>query len=246
LNDASISQLVLRIASDDVSPECLEAEIYRRLLPLAGARIAELGCGGAEHTRAIAELDSDLSISAYEVDSIQHEKNLNSPQLANVSFKLAGAQAIPEPDASYDIVMMFKSLHHVPEQSLGKALDEIHRVLKNGGLAYFSEPVFAGEFNDILRLFHDESQVRQAAFGAISAAVTHGQFELVEEIFFNAPVRFADFAEFERKVINSTHSEFQLSPAVASEVRSRMEARMTDSGIHFSTPMRIDLLRKPV
>ena len=34
-----------------------------------------------------------------------------------------------------------------------------------------SEPVYAGEFNAILRLFHDEQQVREAAFAAVCRAV---------------------------------------------------------------------------
>ena len=55
---------------------------------------------------------------------------------------------------------------------------EIHRVLKPDGLAYISEPVFAGEFNEIIRLFHDELAVREAAFAAVGRAVATGRFEL--------------------------------------------------------------------
>jgi 2-methylisocitrate lyase-like PEP mutase family enzyme len=68
---------------------------------------------------------------------------------------------------------MFKSLHHVPVPLMDQALAEIRRVLKPGGLAYISEPVFAGEFNEVLRLFHDESIVRREAFSAIERAVAY-------------------------------------------------------------------------
>lgn len=235
----------MRISSDRIERECDEATIYTSRLALSGARILELGCGGAQHTVAIAALDSHLEVTALEVDQIQHEKNLRSINTPNITFKLAGAEAIPEPDASFDIVMLFKSLHHVPLDLMAQALAEIHRVLKPGGLVYVSEPIFAGAFNEILRLFHDEELVRRAAFTAVSDAVARGDFELVEQIFFGAPTRFRDFAEFEDKIIQATHSSHQLSSEVYAEVKSRMAEHATDAGIRFSAPMRIDLLRKP-
>lgn len=233
----------LRIAVDDIELECDEASIYTSRLPLAGSRILELGCGAAQHTVAIAGLDAGISITALEVDPIQHEKNLNAIGLSNVTFKLAGAEAIPEPDASFDVVMMFKSLHHVPIDSLGQALREIRRVLKPGGWLYISEPIFAGAFNDILRLFHDEEEVRRAAFEAIGAAVDEGLFDVVEEIFFKAPVKFADFTDFENKIIRATHSDHQMPGDVYAQVKARMEANKGEAGICFSAPMRIDILR---
>jgi len=235
----------LRIAIDDIELECDEATIYSSRLPLTGTRILELGCGGAQHTVAIAGMGKDLEVTALEVDQIQHEKNLASVTAPNIEFKLAGAQSIPEPDLSFDAVVMFKSLHHVPGDLLGQAMSEIHRVLKPGGLAYISEPIFAGPFNDILRLFHDESAVRLAAFEAVRAAVAEGLFEMDDEIFFNAPVSFTDFADFETRIINATHSDIRLPSEVFEEVKARMEVCASAAGIHFLAPMRIDLLRKP-
>lgn len=55
-----------------------------------------------------------------------------------------------------------KSLYPVPMEDRG--LLGVHRVLKPGGLAYISEPVYAGGFNDIMRIFHNEKSVREAAF----------------------------------------------------------------------------------
>ena len=236
----------LQIAIDDIDRECDEAAIYTSRLPLVGARVLELGCGAAQHTIAIADLDRDIEVTALEVDQVQHEKNLRSINVPNITFKLAGAEAIPELDASFDIVMMFKSLHHVPLDNLGQAFGEIHRVLKPGGLAYISEPIFAGAFNEILRLFHDEQAVRRAAFNAICDAVATGQFELVDQIFFCTPTNFVDFAEFEAKIIKATHSEHRLSAEVFDQVKARMEEHMGADGIRFRSPMRIDLLRKPI
>ena len=52
-------------------------------------------------------------------------------------------------------------------QGYSVPLGEIARVLKPGGVAYLSEPVYAVRFNDILKLFHDERVVREADFDAV-------------------------------------------------------------------------------
>jgi ubiquinone/menaquinone biosynthesis C-methylase UbiE len=235
----------MKIALPAIGKTCPEREIYNRVLALDGAKILELGCGRAELTRLIATHGVDRHITALEVDEIQHALNLEITDLPNVSFKLAGAQEIPAADATFDIALMFKSLHHVPAELMLPALREIHRVLKPGGVLYVSEPIFAGDFNDILRLFHNEERVRGLAFQAIKDIVTQGEFELVEEIFFNAPVKFQDFADYERMVIGVTHTRHTLTPEVHAEVKARIEQRRTADGVKFEMPMRVDLLRKP-
>ena len=210
-----------------------ELAIIQRLLPLQGARILELGCGAAEKTRQIAQRTEVCSIVAAEVDQIQHAKNLQINDLPDVTF------------ASFDIVLMFKSLHHVPEELLAQALTEIKRVLKPGGLLYVSEPVFDGPFNEVIRLFHDEEHVRQVAFKALVDAVESAQFELVDEVFFANIVTLKDFAQFEKGILNATFMDHDLSAEVLAAVRSRFESNRSDAGYVFEVPNRVDLLRKP-
>jgi len=161
-----------------------------------------------------------------------------------VTFALAGAQEIPLDDDSVDVVFMFKSLHHVPIELMEPSMREIRRVLKPGGLAYISEPVFAGDFNEVLRLFHDEERVRQAAFSTVKKAVDEGLFSLVEEIFFNTPKKYESFAEFENHTIKATHSQHKLDEALYAQVKQRFEQHLGDDGAHFLMPIRVDLLQK--
>jgi ubiquinone/menaquinone biosynthesis C-methylase UbiE len=221
-----------------------ELAVMQRLLKLDGARVLELGCGAADKTRQLAEQTPVSDIVAVEIDPIQHEKNIRINDLPKVTFKSYGAEEIAEPDASFDIVLMFKSLHHVPEDCLDQALEEIHRVLKPGGQAYFSEPVFAGAFNEIMRLFHDEEQVRQQAFSALQRAVNSPLFDLQEEYFFRNVVRLKSWEQYQHGILNVTHTEHQLSDDVLTEVKKRFTAHQGDEGFVFEIPNRVDVLRR--
>ncbi|KPV39711.1 2-polyprenyl-3-methyl-5-hydroxy-6-metoxy-1,4-benzoquinol methylase [Thiohalorhabdus denitrificans] len=236
----------MKIQDPSVTEVVEEADVYSELLPLDGARVIELGCGAAAHTRAIAGTGRPASVLACEVDEIQHGKNLEATDVPDtVTFARAGAEAIPAEDDSADVVLMFKSLHHVPVESMDQAMQEIRRVLRPGGVAYISEPVYAGDFNEVLRLFHDEGEVRRKAFEAVQRAVDGGVLELVEQRFFNTRNDFDDFADFEDKVLGVTHTEHNLSPELYEQVRETFEGYMGPDGAKFEMPIRVDLLRSP-
>ncbi len=222
-----------------------ELEIMERTLPLSGSRILELGCGRAWMTRVLAEQFSPEIIIATEVDQIQHKKNLLIDDLPCVKFEYCSATEINRPDASMDLVIMLKSLHHVPVELMDQALTEVARVLKPGGLAYISEPVYEGELNDILRLFNDEKEVRQAAFNAIVKAVDKGVLDLKEQLFFNAPGHYRNFEHFEQRMINVTHSDHQIDDALYLKIRQAFLQHMTKGGANFLKPSRVDLLCSP-
>ncbi len=217
-----------------------EADVLDRLLDLNGATVLELGCGKAEKTRLIAA--KAASVCALEVDQVQLARLPDD--LPNVRFGHGGAEKIPADDASFDLVLMFKSLHHVPEASMDDAFAEIHRVLKPGGCAYISEPVYAGDFNEILRLFHDEKRVREQAFAAEQRAVASGLLSLLKQEFFLQAMHFCDCAQFEDQVIGVTHTDHRLSPELLERVRRDFARHMTDGGADFTMPMRVDLFRK--
>lgn len=234
----------MKIREDNITRTCPEKGIWNDLLELDGKQIIELGCGRADLTRLIATEGEGRSVAALEVDEIQHDLNTEIDNLPNVEFRMAGAEAIPYADASFDVAFMFKSLHHVPLGLMDKAFEEIHRVLKPGGYAYISEPIFAGDFNDILKMFHNEEAVRLAAFEATQRAVDSGMFELASETFFNSPMHFDDFDDFETKILGVTHTNHQLSPELYQAIKTKFESHMTPDGVKFLMPIRVDLLRK--
>lgn len=209
----------------------------------AHPRIIELGCGAAHLSRKLLQRYPASTVTGLEVDERQMAKNRERPQ-ERLSFVNAGAQAIPFADGSFDLALMLKSLHHVPLDLLDQALTEVHRVLRPQGLLYVSEPVFAGALNEVMRLFHDEEVVRAAALAALQRAVASGAWEQVDEIFFETPVHYRDFAEFEQRMIGVTFVTHRLDAATLAAVRARFEPHMTADGAHFVRPMRINLLRR--
>lgn len=232
------------IANPAESPLVNEVKLMLETLPFDGARVLELGCGRAEKTRLLAETGRVREIVATEVDVIQHTKNLQTADLPMVRFAHGGAEAIPAADASVDIVLMFKSLHHVPVPLMDQALTEIARVLRPGGMAWISEPVYAGDLNEVFRLFHDEKTVREEAFAAVCRAVERGPLRLQQQLFFNTRSFFTDFAEFDARMIRVTHNDHKLSPALYAAVRERFDSFMTPTGATFINPQRVDLLIK--
>jgi SAM-dependent methyltransferase len=222
-----------------------EIELLGELAPLDGARLLELGCGNADFARRLLARTSVASVAALEVDRIQHARNLDAPQHPGLTFHFGGAQDIPLADASVDGVLMMKSLHHVPVALLDRALLEIRRVLKPGGWLYVSEPVYAGAFNDIVKLFHDEKAVRAAAYDALQRAAAAGMLVPVAEREFRTPRVFRDYDDFVAKVVRATHSDHAYPDDVAAEVRARFEKHQTPDGAPFIQPMRVNLLRRP-
>ena len=240
MNDRS----VMSLAGPEVQDLKEETTVLDRMLRFDGARVLELGCGAAEKTQLIVEQTAVTEIVAAEVDAVQREKNLAMTGLDRITFKSYGAESIQEPDASFDIVLMFKSLHHVPTENMEAALREIYRVLKPGGHAYISEPVFAGAFNDVMRVFHDEEVVRRNAFGTVKKVIADRLFDLREEYFFRNRLRLESWEQYEQNVINVTHTDHSLEPAQLAEVKQRFDAHESPEGFVFEIPNRVDLLEK--
>jgi ubiquinone/menaquinone biosynthesis C-methylase UbiE len=222
-----------------------EIGLMEQLLPLDNSRILELGCGSAWITRQLALSNPGCHFIATEVDAAQHQKNLSNP-VANISFRLEGAQSINEPDESVDVVMMLKSLHHVPESLMPQAMREVARVLKTGGIAYFSEPVYQGDFNALMSLIHDEQAVREHAFRAIQQLSERQGMELLGQHFLYVPGLYDSWESFESRFINITHTKLQLDEQRYQQIKSAFMKHMGPRGAKFLKPHRIDLLCKRV
>ncbi|MDR0275228.1 MAG: class I SAM-dependent methyltransferase [Burkholderiaceae bacterium] len=219
-----------------------ELRLLCQLADLRGREILDVGCGAARMTGRIAGLAR--RVVGIEVDEAQMAKNRARQWPAGLSFERCGAEAMPFADASFDGVTLFKSLHHIPAPVMDQAFSELQRVLRSGGWVFISEPVYAGPFNEIVRLFHDEGAVRQQTLQATQRAIESGGFRLARRQEFLTPVSFRDFDDFRQRMMQPTHIELTVAPALQASVRRAYEAHQSAGGAHFIRPMRADLLCK--
>lgn len=220
-----------------------ELEVLAALVPMSDQDIVELGCGAARLARDLLMRWPGSRVTGMEVDERQHAKNLASPQ-SGLRFVAGGAQAIPFPDASFDLALMLKSLHHVPLPLLGQALREAARVLRPGGHLYVSEPVYAGPLNELVRLFNDEGVVRAAAQSALDEALRGGTWQQVAERRFATPVVFKDFADFEQRMMRPTFADHHIDEAKLAQVGAAFAPHCAAQGACFTRPMHVRLLRR--
>jgi SAM-dependent methyltransferase len=103
-----------------------------------GARVLDIGCGDAGVIIAFAEEGAE--VAGLELD----EKSLRRAALrarehgVRAILSKGVAEALPFPDASFDLVILDNVLEHVRDRP--GTLREIHRVLRPGGLLYMVTP----------------------------------------------------------------------------------------------------------
>ncbi|OGW83515.1 MAG: hypothetical protein A2987_03850 [Omnitrophica bacterium RIFCSPLOWO2_01_FULL_45_10] len=115
----------------------LQESMFRKYSPYIKGNVLDVGCGTRPHRRYLA--------NAGEYVGMDENKSV-APDV------LGSAQEIPFPDAYFDCVLCTEVLEHLPEPE--KAVNEIKRVMKKGGILYLTVPQEWGlhyEPNDYLR-----------------------------------------------------------------------------------------------
>lgn len=218
-------------------------EIYLvETLNLNDKTILEIGCGAADMTKKIANNGFNRKIIACDIDEVQHEKNLKL-NIENIEFRLCTAENIDVEDNSIDFIFMFKSFHHIPKKSMNEAIKEIKRVLKPNSLAYICEPLYYGELNELISIFHDEEEVRINAYETIKNAVENEELKLFREIFFQSEVNYKDFNDFQKRQMNHSYNENNHSDELIKKVKEKFDS-YGGGETSFLKPLRVDILQK--
>lgn len=226
-------------SAPDLVPELVvdELDLIRRAVPVAGADLLDLGCGDGAMARRLAA--AGARVTAVEVSTASIAPD---PAVTVIEGR---AEALPLAGAGFDAVLMLKSLHHVPVAAMEAGLREVARVLRPGGLLFCWEPVFAGPFNDIMRLFHDEQPQRAAALAALHRVVAEGTLEFVDERLFRTRIGFADFADFDRRMLHLPDLPQPVEGALLDQVRQAWDRVAAPRGGQFERLMRLTLARRP-
>ena len=117
-----------------LQPFGLQDEPAGRNSPMAQLSVLDLGCGAGTITAYLSK--EFANVTGIDNDRSAIEYALHQPCAANLSFHLLDALESGFPDASFDIVICNHAYEHV--DSLRKLLREVRRMLRPGGICYFS------------------------------------------------------------------------------------------------------------
>lgn len=110
-----------------------------------GLSVLDCGCGPGSITLGIAAACAPSRVTGIDFGASQIEQAraaASARGVANVEFRTADSTALPFAEASFDRVFSHALMEHLPDP--GRAIREIHRVLKPGGVAGVCSPDWGG------------------------------------------------------------------------------------------------------
>ena len=142
----------------------LNREFVRSLGLGAGIRVVDLACGTGTLTELVLEetrgdrsivLGVDISRTSLALARRRLFRDGDGPAApARVRLVAASADRLPVRDTSADVVLMGNAIHYFKDP--GPLLDEVHRVLRLGGLFAFNTSFYAGTFLPGTERFYEE------------------------------------------------------------------------------------------
>lgn len=113
--------------------------MFQGKVPLAGKHVLEIGCGRGVGVEILFGLGAE-HVTAFDLDPrmIELAQRRLARRTNHISLSTGDVEAIDAQDASFNAIVDYGILHHVPDWR--KAISEVARVLKPGGIFHFEEP----------------------------------------------------------------------------------------------------------
>jgi len=225
-------------------PRRKHSAVMRAHLRLAGARVADVGCGDGALVRFMTR--EGAQVTGIECGETQLERARAAEPAGGERYIEGRGEALPLDDDSLDIAVLFNSLHHVPIEAQGKALAEAARALRPAGLLYILEPLAEGAYFELMRPVDDETEVRARAYEALRAAVAKGLFEETAEERYAARFKYESFAECKENslaVDPTRRAAFEEHEAAMTQA-FEAAAEKHEGAYWFDDPSRLNLARR--
>lgn len=225
-----------------------KAETARRVLsdflgPLASKRVLDLGTSTGIIGNYLAEYSADVTGIDIDAPAVEYARATN--QRDNLHFVVGDGMQLPFSDNSFDVVICAQIYEHVPDAN--RLVDDIHRVLKPGGVCYFAagnrlmymEPHYRLPFLSVLPKFLAHRYMRLAGRGK-HYYETHRTYWGLRKL-----VREFEVIDYSQRIIDEPVAfacDYMLPP----ESRKQRIARSVARFAYWLMPGYIWLLRKPL
>jgi SAM-dependent methyltransferase len=198
-------------------------DVLAEMVPLSGRTVVDVGCGDGAFVRQLRAAGADaLGVDVSVARALEADPGGR--------YLEGGAEALPLADASVDVAVLMRSLHHVPDPDA--AFPELRRVVRD--LVYVAEPLPTGNFFELMLPVDDETVVRAAAQAAIARAAG---FERIGSVEYDITIAFDAFEAFRAMLIANDPDRAERFAEVEAHLRERFRSGPYDA------PMRADLLR---
>ncbi|MEO3431155.1 class I SAM-dependent methyltransferase [Pelagibius sp. CAU 1746] len=225
------------------TPLLKHTEVLRQRLVLAGAAVADVGCGDGGLVRVLAR--GGAWAIGIDPGPQQLARARAAERAADEVYLCALGEALPLPAACLDALIYFNALHHVPVEVQDAALEEAARVVRPGGLVYVQEPLAEGDYFELVRPIEDETEVRARAYDALKTAAG-GRLRETEEFHYRAPLRVKSVEAFLSGLVAVDPARRPAVEAAETSLRQGFlaAAEQRDGAFWFEIPSRLNLLRR--
>lgn len=146
-----------------------------------GQTVLEVGCGRGAGVELLLDAFGAAKVHAFDLDPqmVALARRRLADRMGQVSLARGDVTAIEAPDESYDAVVDFGIIHHVPDWR--RALSEIFRVLRPGGRFFAEEVLRRFILHPVWRRLLDHPLDDRFDHGAFCRGLEQQGFELLAE-----------------------------------------------------------------
>lgn len=217
-------------------------DVLLETLELEDKRVLDIGCGNGALVRMMAHRGAEavgLEPSPERLAACRAAETVTG-----ADYVEGGGEKLPFEDGSFDSVVIFNSLHHLPAGAMGACLAESARVLSPGGQLWVLEPIAEGPYFEVMRPVEDETEVRAQAYAALQDAGP--ELNLIEERVYAAPSRYDSFGAWSEEILAVDPGRAKMLETHRDKVAALFErnAEKREDGYHFTQPSRLMRFRR--